>query len=132
MKNLYKYRYTIVFIISFGLAFLLSNSYRNYIYYNNINDFGLADAGANMVIVIVLLSSFWMFGIKPSNNKVRDLIYVTTFYILAEIASFFIPLFGTYDLTDIIGYLTGALIGFYILKFLDKDEITTFFISIKQ
>ena len=129
---LFKYRYTIVFLVSFIAGFFLSNSYRDYIYKNNINDYGLADAGANMVVVVVLLSSFWMFNIKLSDNKVKDLIYVTTFYVLTEIASSFISLFGTYDLKDIIGYLTGGLITFFLLKVLDKGEVSAFFFNIKK
>ena len=73
-----------------------------------------------------------MFNIRLSDNKVKDLIYVTTFYVLTEIASSFISLFGTYDLKDIIGYLTGGLITFFLLKALDKGEVSAFFFNIKK
>jgi len=111
-----KKRSIIILLTLLGIGIFLSNHYRSYIYSNNLNDFGLADVGANVIVVPILFIFLHIFEIKLSNNKYKSLTIVTIFYISAEILSFFVPQIGTFDMLDIVGYIIGSCISFLAIK----------------
>jgi len=116
----------IILIISFTSGVILSNTYRDYAYRNHLSDFGLADSGTNIFVVISLVQIFSVFNIRVSHNRVIDIIMIGSFYIIIEICNIYFDFIGTYDTKDIIAYLIGTVISVVLLFLTDKPEITAF------
>lgn len=103
-------------VIFYLLGLLLSSYYRPYIYYNKINDFGLADIGNNILFVPGVYFLLLFIRKKPSWGIIKDIYYILTSLVLAEILSFFIKGIGTFDFKDIIALSIGAGITYLIMK----------------
>lgn len=114
-----KYKYILTIIITYLIGLCISVPYRNYIFLNNIDDFGLASMGSSLVSIILLCNISWVMKWKLSRNKVLDIIIITLMYIIVEISSFAIPIIGTFDYFDIIALMISALLTFCISLMLD-------------
>lgn len=114
VKKLY---YKIFFLFLF-LTFILGDIYRNYIYTNNINDYGLADIYPNIRAVIIA-SFLFMAKAKYIEDKeeVTIILSVVLGFILYEFVQIKIPI-STFDWKDIIGTIIGGIITFVIYKLL--------------
>ncbi len=107
MLNKYNRQLLFYFAIFLTFAIFLSNDYRDYIYSNSINDFGIADAGGNFFVVPLL--SIFLFISKPILSNTVVVLRVTFFYIITEIASIYKIIPGVFDIADLIAYLFGAI-----------------------
>jgi len=107
MLNKYNRQLFIYFAIFLTFAIFLSNGYRDYIYSNNLSDFGIADAGGNFFVVPLL--SIFLFISKPILSNMAVVLRVTFFYVTTEIASIFVIIPGVFDISDLIAYLAGAI-----------------------
>tara|TARA_R110002051_G_C8756849_1_gene501062 strand:- start:2305 stop:2640 length:336 start_codon:yes stop_codon:yes gene_type:complete len=101
---------------------LISTPYRNYIYTNKIEDFGLADVGNNIFAVTVISLISWIGAFKFSNNKIIDILIFTAIYIVLEILSYFFSIFGTFDYKDIIALLCGSFLAIVLLYLFEKEN----------
>ncbi|MCF7833050.1 MAG: hypothetical protein K9N05_05700 [Candidatus Marinimicrobia bacterium] len=118
--------YTVTFLLSFLLTELGRNNYRPYIYENNINDLGIADAMGNLGGIVVQI----FFGLAILNPSIKKGYRVIAFfvggYILYEIIQPILPK-GVFDWLDIYGTILGGAIGilFYFLinLFTKKNKI---------
>lgn len=107
-----------VFII---LSISLNTIYRDFIYSNKIYDFGIADVGYNLFAVTLISLTSWVGVFKYTNNKILDILINTLIYISIEIASYFIPIIGTFDFKDIIALLISCIITLGLLYYMGKN-----------
>ena len=98
----------------------------SYIYSNEINDFGIADIGNNVIFIPGIYFLSQLILKKPIIGTYKDIIYHTFFLIVIEILSFFVKGIGTFDSKDILGLIIGAGITYLIVRFrtenLTSDE----------
>ncbi len=98
------------------ISFLLSITYRPYIYQNHIYDFHIADTYSNWLAVPASTLFFWGYGKgKYKINKI----------ILGSVIGFIIYEFilsGTLDILDIIATLLSGSIIFIIYKLYTKHK----------
>ena len=113
MKKIEKIIFVIIF---YAIGFFLSSIYRPFIYSNEINDFGIADIGNNIVFVPGIYFLVSLISIKPVKGIYKDIFIHTSFLIIFEILSLFIKGIGTFDFKDIFGLLIGAGITYLIIR----------------
>ena len=123
MKKTETIVYSIIFLV---IGYFLSSVYRPYIYSNEINDFGIADIGNNVIFIPGIYFLSQLILKKPIIGTYKDIIYHTFFLIVIEILSFFVKGIGTFDSKDILGLIIGAGITYLIVRFrtenLTSDE----------
>lgn len=123
MKQTETIVYSIIFLV---IGYFLSSVYRPYIYSNEINDFGIADIGNNVIFIPGIYFLSQLILKKPIIGTYKDIIYHTFFLIGIEILSFFVKGIGTFDSKDILGLIIGAGITYLIARFrtenLTSDE----------
>ncbi len=124
-KNIYRF----LLIVFLGIGAFLSSHYRKEVYKSGDGNIFIADAGGNIVVVLILCLFFWGFTSKGGTikingrfNKVFDVFLMTCFYILSEIAALFVNFLGVFDIKDIYGYLIGAMLALLLVFILDKKE----------
>lgn len=107
----------IFFLGSLAANIWLSNVYRKTLYLSGQNNF-IADAGANLLVVSTMCSLFWLVGKRITKSYTFDILIFLSFYELIELASFYLPILGTFDWKDLIAYAMGALVVWaYFLVF---------------
>ena len=106
-----------IFFTAIGL--LLSNTYRPYIYENNINDFHFADTIGNWVAVPAYVAL--VLGISRNKPNFNILLFASILaYILYEVLSI-LGLWGTFDWYDVlVTIISGILTYFGFKKLYDK------------
>lgn len=112
--------YYLIALFSLLLISIGGTIYRNYIYSNNIYDYGFADMHTNIGAVIA--GSFLFMGYKKYDNQIDDLKMILS-ATLGFIAYEFIQmtdLMGTFDVLDIVGSVMGAIITFGIYKIINR------------
>lgn len=119
----YKLYYKIS-IISLTINFFFGSIYRNYIYNNNISDFGIADIHPNILGVIV--ATFLFLGYSKElirYNEIKIILATTIGFIIYEFIQI-TPLIGIFDLHDVLGSVIGGTISLliYNLVCLKYDE----------
>ena len=120
-----KRREKVLFALTFyAIGLLLSSFYRPYIYQNNIQDFGIADIGNNIVFVPGVYFLWSLILRKPTLGIYKDIILLTSFLIVFEILSFYVNGIGTFDLKDILGLFIGAGITCLIVRLRTKNVIS--------
>ena len=123
MKKTETIVYSIIFLV---IGYFLSSVYRPYIYSNEINDFGIADIGNNVIFIPGIYFLSQLILKKPIIGTYKDIIYHTFFLIVIEILSFFVKGIATFDSKDILGLIIGAGITYLIVRFrtenLTSDE----------
>lgn len=127
MKSKLKIKYILVLVIFFVLSLVISVPYRSYIYKNAYYDFGVADVGYNIFAVPVISLFSWLGFFNFSKNKFIDILLFTGIYLILEIASSYFPIFGVFDIKDIMALLFSGLIAMVLLYAFDKNSIQTFF-----
>ena len=105
--------YTIILII---IGFILSSIYRPYVYSNNINDFGIADIGNNVIFIPAVYFLTILINKKPIFGIFKDIIFHTSALMIVEILSYFIKGIGTFDYKDLFGLLIGAGITIIVMR----------------
>lgn len=106
----------------------MSNPYREFIYRNDINDYGLADVGYNLFAVALLMLLSWIKRSSLTKNELFDVILFYLGYLLYELLSYWFPVFGTFDFKDIIALTVSFLISLILLfkyrpKFNERKHI---------
>lgn len=112
--------YYLIALFSLLLISIGGTIYRNYIYSNNIYDYGFADMHTNIGAVIVC--SFLFMGYSKHDNQIDDLkgiLAATLGFIIYEFIQM-TDLIGTFDVLDVIGSVIGALITFGIYKIINR------------
>lgn len=122
-----KIRLVLLLIFLIAISAYLSTPYREYIYERNINDYGLADVGGNLFVVTILSIICWLGVFKISNNRILDVLIVTAIYLILEIASYFFPYIGTFDIKDLIVLPFGTLIALWVLYGLERKNFQKYY-----
>ena len=112
----------VVLMILLLCAIVLSNNYREFIYSNQINDFGIADAGGNFLVVPILAIILTLSGHRSANNQLTLVLKITLFYVGTEFLSLLFPYIGVFDIADLIAYIFGAIFTVYLFKWLKLNE----------
>jgi len=120
MKKAEKLLYVIIF---YSIGLFLSSFYRPYIYSNEINDFGIADIGNNVVFIPGVYFLYNLVSKKPILGIYKDIALYTFFLLTVEVLSFYINGIGTFDPKDILGIFIGAAITYLIVRF--RTEYST-------
>ena len=100
--------YILFSLIIFSI--ILNTTYRPYIFYNKITDFGISDIGNNFFFIpiayllIFLIRKSFIFG------KNKDILFHFIFLSFFECLSFFFKILGVFDIKDILGLFIGALL----------------------
>ena len=100
--------YILFSLIIFSI--ILNTTYRPYIFYNKITDFGISDIGNNFFFIplsylfIILTKKSFIFG------KNKDILFHFIFLSFFEFLSFFFKILGVFDIKDILGLFIGALL----------------------
>jgi hypothetical protein len=116
-KNKMKKKQIIFYILFFIiLGFILSSIYRPYIYSNNINDFGIADVGNNIIFIPAVYFLTILIKKRPIFGVLNDIYFHTSALIIIEILSFFIKGIGTFDYKDILGLTIGAFLTLILVR----------------
>ncbi len=129
--------YRLLLFIFLGIGAFLSSHYRKEVYETGNGNAFIADAGGNIVVVLILCLYFWGFTkrggtmkIKGVFNKIFDVFLVTCFYICSEVAALLVTFLGVFDIKDVYGYLIGAVLALLLVFILDRKEYD-FFINKK-
>ena len=102
--------YLVLFLWSFGITEIGRFVYRPFIYSNNINDFGLADAIGNLGGIIVQIF-FILTLLNPPQKKAWVFITLLPIgYVAYEILQPYLPR-GVYDIKDVWGSFIGGAIA---------------------
>mgnify|MGYP006139790777 FL=1 len=115
-----KVKTLILFIFFLIITIYLGNYYRPYVYSNKIDDYGLADVGYNIIAVVNMSLFSWLGFYRYTKNKIVDIILNTTLYLSFELISYFISLFGVFDIKDCFALLIGGLFSIILLYLVDK------------
>ena len=100
------------------LSVFLIVPYRNYIYTNNIEDFGLADVGYNIFVIPLMTFISWI-GKKEISTRIRTNILKFSFITIGfELLSYYYPYFGTFDIKDILALIFSTLLAHWLSNFL--------------
>lgn len=110
-------------IILLSLGYALNSHYRPFIYENNINDYGLADIGNNLIFVPSSYFLILLFNKKPIYGVYKDVIVFFTFLSLIEVLSFVSRIFGTFDTKDILGLAIGSFLTLLLIKIYNLDKM---------
>ncbi|MEM8509691.1 MAG: hypothetical protein AAF717_17800 [Bacteroidota bacterium] len=113
------------------LSYLLTTDYRDYIYKNGINDFGLADVGYNIFAVTTLSLSSWIGLFKITDNKIIGIAVITAGYLLLEVLSGILPFIGTYDTMDLLALLFSGGITIMLLFLIDSEAFRSDFSDVR-
>jgi hypothetical protein len=111
--------YVIMFFIALILGFLSKLVYRDFIYSNNLNDFGLADSLPNFFAVFGIAFASLTFN---KNRKAN----ISFWFFLSSASSMIVYEFtqiffgGVFDVKDIIASIFGSIFAFGVFLFLFK------------
>ena len=114
------------------LNFILSTTYRNYIYDNSINDFGLADVGYNIFAVLTISITSWLGLFQLTQNKLIDILLFTLAYVIWEFLTLKFSSLGTFDKKDLMALCLSGIITLLLLYFVDKFTFQTDWLKIKS
>lgn len=98
------------------IGYLLNSIYRPFAYANHIKDFGLADAGNNLIFVPGIYFLNLLVRNKPIFTYFKDILLVLSLYLFVETLQMLDIIPGTFDLMDIIGLIIGAMLTFILSK----------------
>lgn len=115
-----KLKVFILWLLFLVLTMWIGNTYRPYIYSNHINDYGLADVGYNPIAVVNMTLLRWLGVCRFSRNKVLDIFINTIAYLFFELTSYFIPLFGVFDIKDALALIFSCLLSVGMMYVIDK------------
>ena len=93
-------------------GYLLNSVYRPYIYTNGIADFGLADAGNNLIFVPSVYFLLLLVRNRPLTTYQGDILLILGVYLAREVLQLVGAIPGTFDWLDLIGLTIGAMFAF--------------------
>lgn len=111
-----KLKKIISLVIGLSIVFIgvcLTNTYRIYIYSNNLYDYHLADTIGSLICVPA--SVFVFYSITNKKSIYFFIINSTIGFILYEILSLS-KIHGTFDLYDIVAIIVGAVFTYLSIK----------------
>ena len=111
----------VLWIFFFWLTMYLGNVYRPYIYQNNIEDYGLADVGYNIIAVVNMSLLSWTGFYRFTSNKIVDIGINTGAYLFVELMSYFTNSPGVFDIKDCIALILSGLFSLLLLHLIDKE-----------
>jgi glycopeptide antibiotics resistance protein len=111
--------YVLIFLFAFILGLLSKLVYRDFIYLNDLNDFGLADSLPNFFAALGISFATLSFS-KNKFDKISYSIFINS--ALSMIAYEFSQIFlsGVFDIHDIIASIVGSIFAFGLYKMLTK------------
>ncbi len=111
--------YVLIFLFAFILGLLSKLVYRDFIYLNHLNDFGLADSLPNFFAALGISFATLSFS-KNKFDKISYSIFINS--ALSMIAYEFSQIFliGVFDINDIIASIIGSIFAFGLYKRLTK------------
>lgn len=115
-------RFLICTIILLAFGYALNSHYRPFIYENNINDFGLADIGNNLIFVPCSYFLILLFNKKPIYGVYKDVIFYFAFLTFIEVMSSILRMLGTFDAKDVIGLAIGSFLTIILIKLNKIDQ----------
>jgi hypothetical protein len=114
--------YVIIFFIAFVLGLLSKLVYRDFIYFNKISDFGLADSLPNFFTVFGISFATLSFYQYKSAKISYSIFVMSAFSMIAyEFSQIFES--GVFDVNDIIASIIGSIFAFGLYKMLTKMYI---------
>lgn len=105
------------------LGWVLSWTYRPYIYSNNIFDYHFADTIGNWVAVPAI--SLFFYGVKHKYSYVRYILFAVIFCLLYELLGL-LAIHGTFDFYDMIANcISGALTfsAYSLLRYIRRPKV---------
>lgn len=115
--------YTLLSLLFLLTGYFLSSVYRPYVYKNNIQDFGIADAGNNIIFVPGVYFLLLLARDKPLISYYYDILLIWGVYVFIEILQFLKLFPGTFDVNDLIGLTVGTMFTYLISKKIHKSFI---------
>ncbi|WP_164112819.1 MULTISPECIES: VanZ family protein [Sphingobacterium] len=117
------------YYILLSLTFLwggywLSSIYRPYAYECDLQDFGLADAGNNLVFVPGVYFLILSVRNRPLVSYFKDIVLVWGLYVFIEVLQYSCFVSGTFDWLDITALTIGAVLTFYSTRILHGADLT--------
>ena len=110
-----KYLWMVLILLSI-IAIIFKSSYRQYIYANQINDFGIADSSPNFFAALIIV--FFYFSQYQNITLRKHALYTVVGLVGYELIQGSLFKNNVFDYKDIIASVLGAFIGFLIrLKF---------------
>ena len=111
--------YVLLFFIALILGFLSKLVYRDFIYSNNLSDFGLADSLPNFFAVFGIAFASLTFS-KNRKANISFLFFLNS--ASSMIAYEFTQIFfgGVFDVKDIIASIVGSIFAYGVFLFLSK------------
>ncbi|MCY6958329.1 hypothetical protein [Clostridium brassicae] len=119
MKGKVKKIYLVIAIINTVLGFISKSCYRDYIYKNNINDFGIADSAPNFFYIIGIV--FFILYVKKEVNKkaIKNTILTCSAGVLVyELEQNYTHMI--FDIKDVIATILGVIFCYYVSEYLNK------------
>lgn len=110
LLNQQRINYLLFTILFLAIGYCLNSVYRPYAYTNNLTDFGLADAGNNLIFVPGIYFLLLLVHNKPFVDYWTDILIILGFYILVEILQLVNLVPGTFDWKDICALSIGAML----------------------
>lgn len=112
--------YLMITVILLCTGYFLNSIYRPYIYSNNITDFGIADAGNNLIFVPGVHFLLLLIRNKPLTTYLGDILLILGVYMSIELFQLFGLIPGTFDWQDMTGLVIGAMVAFALTNHLHK------------
>ncbi len=105
-------------LILAGMSLILTLTYRQYIYENNIFDFYIADTLGSLFCIPA--ASLFFYGVSPKKSKFIDIVkYATLGFFIYEFLSIQ-PFHGVFDIADLIAMSLSSIFTIYFYLFLKK------------
>lgn len=107
-------QYFLLTIFFLYAGYFLNSLYRPHIYQNNIADYGIADAGNNLIFIPGVYFLLLLVRDKPIITFFYDIMLLMGLYTSFELLQFFSFVPGTFDYNDISALLLGGILTAYI------------------
>lgn len=105
-----------LFLLFLSYSIIVTSIWRPYVYSHKIFDFGIADIGNNIAFVPGVYLAVNLFNKRFMVSKYADIWISFCLLTFVEIASYYVPHIGTFDLKDILGLFIGSLLIYFIVK----------------
>lgn len=106
-----KYLWLIIILLSF-IAIIFKSTYREYIYANNINDFGIADSSPNFFAGLIIVLLYFVQEQKITLQK--HALFAAVGLVGYELIQGSVFKNNVFDYKDILASILGVFIGCFI------------------
>lgn len=123
LRPLSQTKYLWMFIILLSIiAIILKSTYRQYIYANQINDYGIADSSPNFFAGLIIVLLYFVQDQKTTLQK--HALFAGLGLVGYELIQGSVFNNNVFDYKDIIASILGAFIGYFIcLKFKNNEAV---------